>query len=83
LTEELAFGIRAHSQADLGLAVRAIPDPARTTQNLSPGKTYIAVAKAKGIPPREYNFAGHGQPDLTCIVLHALNLLRRTLEGTA
>ena len=38
LTEELAYGIRAHSQADLGLAVRAIPDPTRTTQNLSPAR---------------------------------------------
>jgi hypothetical protein len=35
--EELAYRIRAHSQADLGLAVRAIPDPTRTTQNFSPG----------------------------------------------
>jgi competence/damage-inducible protein CinA-like protein len=82
LTEELAFGIRAHSQADLGLAVRAIPDPTRTTQNLSPGKTYMAVADAQGLHTREYNFAGHGTPDLTRITMYALNLVRRTLEGT-
>jgi nicotinamide-nucleotide amidase len=82
LTEELAFGIRAHSQADLGLAVRAIPDPTRTTQNLSPGKTYMAVADAQGLHTREYNFAGHGSPDLTRITMYALNLVRRTLEGT-
>jgi nicotinamide-nucleotide amidase len=82
LTEELAFGIRVHSQADLGLAVRAIPDLTRSTQNLSPGKTYIAVADAKGIYTREYNFAGRGNPDLTRIALYALNLVRRTLEGT-
>jgi nicotinamide-nucleotide amidase len=82
LTEELAFGIRAHSQADLGLAVRAIPDPTRTTQNLSPGKTYMAVADAQGLHTREYNFAGRGTPDLTRITMYALNLVRRTLEGT-
>lgn len=82
LTEELAFGIRVDSQADLGLAVRAIPDLTRSTQNLSPGKTYIAVADAKGIYTREYNFAGRGNPDLTRIALYALNLVRRTLEGT-
>jgi nicotinamide-nucleotide amidase len=83
LTQELAFGIRTHSQADLGLAVRAIPDPTRTTQNLSPGKTYMAVADAKGLYTREYNFAGRGAPDLTRITMYALNLVRRTLEGTA
>jgi nicotinamide mononucleotide (NMN) deamidase PncC len=82
LTEELAFGIRAHSQADLGLAVRAIPDPTRTTQNLSPGKTYMAVADAKGLHTREHNFAGRGNPDLIRITMYALNLVRRTLEGT-
>ncbi len=82
LTQELAYGIRAHSQADLGLAVRAIPDPTRTTQNLSPGKTYMAVADAKGLHTREYNFAGRGNPDLTRITMYALNLVRRTIEGT-
>jgi nicotinamide-nucleotide amidase len=82
LTAELAFGIRAHSQADLGLAVRAIPDPTHTTQNLSPGKTYMAVADAQGLHTREYNFAGRGTPDLTRITMYALNLVRRTLEGT-
>jgi nicotinamide-nucleotide amidase len=82
LTEELAFGIRAHCQADLGLAVRALPDPTRTTQNLSPGKTYMAVADDKGIHQRQYNFAGRGTPDLTRITMYALNLVRRTLEGT-
>jgi nicotinamide-nucleotide amidase len=81
LTEELAYGIRAHSQADLGLAVRAIPDPSRVTQNLSPGTTYIAVADARGLHTREYNFAGRGLPDLTRITMYALNLVRRTLEG--
>src|SRR5919109_5569125 len=83
LTEELAFGIRAHSQADLGLAVRAIPDATRTTQNLSPGKTYMAVADANGLYTREYNFAGRGTADLTRITMYALNLVRRALEGTA
>jgi competence/damage-inducible protein CinA-like protein len=82
LTEELAYGIRTHSQADLGLAVRAIPDPTRTTQNLSPGTTYIAVADARSLHTREYNFAGRGNPDLTRITMYALNLVRRTLEGT-
>ena len=82
LTQELAYGIRAHSQADLGLAVRAIPDPTRATQNLSPGKTYMAVADAKGLHTREYNFAGRGNPDLTRITMYALNLVRRTVEGT-
>jgi nicotinamide-nucleotide amidase len=83
LTRELAYGIRSHSHADLGLAVRAIPDLTRTTQNLSPGKTYMAVADAKGLHTREYNFAGRGTPDLTRITMYALNLVRRTLEGTA
>jgi nicotinamide-nucleotide amidase len=82
LTEELAYGIRIHSQADLGLAVRAIPDETRTTQNLSPGTTYVAVADASGLHTREYNFAGRGTPDLTRITMHALNLVRRTVEGT-
>jgi nicotinamide-nucleotide amidase len=82
LTQALAYGIRVHSQADLGLAVRAIPDPTRTTQNLSPGRTYMAVADAKGLHTREYNFAGRGHPDLTRITMYALNLVRRTLEGT-
>jgi nicotinamide mononucleotide (NMN) deamidase PncC len=82
LTEELAYGIRIHSQADLGVAVRAIPDHTRTTQNLSPGTTYIAVADANGLHIREYNFAGRGNPDLTRITMHAMNLVRRTLEGT-
>jgi nicotinamide-nucleotide amidase len=83
LTQQLAFGIRVHSQADLGLAVRAIPDPTRMTQNLSPGKTYMAVADDKGLHQREYNFAGRGAPDLTRITMYALNLVRRVLEGTA
>jgi nicotinamide-nucleotide amidase len=82
LTEELACGIRTHSRADLGLAVRVIPDPTRTTQNLSPGKTYMAVADEHRVHTREHNFAGRGAPDLTRITLYALNLLRRTLEGT-
>jgi nicotinamide mononucleotide (NMN) deamidase PncC len=82
LAEELAYSIRAHSQADLGLAVRAIPDPTRTTQNLSPGTTYMAVADAIGLHTREYNFAGRGTPDLTRISMYALNLVRRTLEAT-
>jgi nicotinamide-nucleotide amidase len=82
LTEELAYGIRIHSQADLGLAVRAIPDPTRTTQNLSPGITYIAVADAQGVHTREYNFAGRGDPDVMRITMHALNLVRRTIEGS-
>ena len=82
LTEELAFGIRSHSQADVGLAVRAIPDPTQATQNLSPGRTYIAVDDATGLHTREYNFAGRGLPDLTRITMHALNLVRRTIEGT-
>jgi nicotinamide-nucleotide amidase len=82
LTEELAYGIRVHSQADLGLAVRAIPNHKRTTENLSPGRTYMAVADATGLHTREYNFAGRGHPDLTRIAMHALNLVRRTIEGT-
>jgi nicotinamide-nucleotide amidase len=82
LTQELAYGIRVHSQADLGLAVRAIPDPTRATQNLSPGKTFIALADANGLRTREYNFAGRGNPDLTRITMYALNLVRRTLEDT-
>jgi nicotinamide mononucleotide (NMN) deamidase PncC len=82
LTEELAVGIRTQSQADLGLAVRAIPNPTRTTQNLSPGKTYMAVADVQGMHTREYNFAGRGTPDLTRITIYALNLVRCTLEGT-
>jgi nicotinamide-nucleotide amidase len=82
LTEELAYGIRIHSRADLGLAVRAIPDRTRTTQNLSPGTTYMTVAEANALHSREYNFAGQGNPDLTRITMHALNLVRRTIEGT-
>ena len=82
LTQELAYGIRVHSHADLGLAVRALPDRSRTTQNLSPGTTYMTVADAHGLHSREYNFAGRGNPDLTRITMHALNLVRRTLEGT-
>jgi nicotinamide mononucleotide (NMN) deamidase PncC len=83
LTAELAYGIRTHSLADLGLAVRAIPDPMRTTQNLSPGTTYMAVADAEGLHTRTYNFAGRGDPDLTRITMYALNLVCHTLEGTA
>ena len=82
LTEELAYGIRAHSQADLGLAVRAIPDPTRTTQNLSPWHDLHGGGRRQGPHTREYNFAGRGNPDLTRITMHALNLVRRTLEGT-
>ena len=82
LIEELAWGIRTHSQANLGLAVRAIPDPTHTTQNLSPGKTYIAVADDHGVHTREYHFAGRGAPDMTRMTLYALNLVRRILEGT-
>jgi nicotinamide-nucleotide amidase len=82
LTQQLAYGIRAHSQADLGLAVRAIPDPTRTTQNLSHGKTYMALANTQGLHTQEYNFAGRGNPDLTRITMYALNLVRRTLDGT-
>jgi nicotinamide-nucleotide amidase len=82
LTAELAYGIRTHSQADLGLAVRAIPDPMRTAQNLSPGTTYMAVADAEGLHTRQYSFAGRGNPDMGHITMYALNLVRRTLDGT-
>jgi nicotinamide-nucleotide amidase len=42
----------------------------------------MAVAHATGLRGRKYNFAGRGNPDLTRITMHALNLVRRTIEGT-
>jgi hypothetical protein len=42
----------------------------------------MAVADAQHVHSRDYNFAGRGLPDLTRITLYALNLLRRSLEGT-
>ena len=82
LTPELAYRIHAHSQCDLGLAVRAIPDPTQTTQNLSPSMTYMAVGDANGLQACECNLAGRGQPDLTRITLYVLYLGGRTLKGT-
>jgi hypothetical protein len=63
--------------------VQAIFDPAHTTQNLSPSKTYMALADDTGIHIRAYNFAGRGIPDLTRVAMHALTLVRRTLERTS
>jgi nicotinamide-nucleotide amidase len=79
LADELAWSIRAQAGADLGVAVHAIPDEEGTTQNLSAGRTYIAVATSQGIDKRIYNFAGPGLPDRTRTAIHALNLVRLSI----
>jgi hypothetical protein len=43
----------------------------------------MALADDTGIHIQAYNFAGRGIPDLTRIAMHALTLVRRTLEGTS
>ena len=79
LTDELARAVRIASGTDLGLAVHVVPLGERPSENLGQGNTYMAVASARTIKNRAYNYAGSGRPDRTRISLSALDLVRRML----
>lgn len=87
LTGRLASAVRVQAGSALGLAVYSVMDPlnpagggrGRTSENLNPGKTYIAVASDDGTTRRVYNFAGMGLPDRTRAAMHTLDLLRVTI----
>ena len=88
LTGQLASAVRVEAGADLGLAVLSLPDSNAPTEgnsspnseNLRAGNTYIAVADKQGITRRAYNFAGPGLPDRSRASLHAMDLLRITIQ---
>ena len=82
LTKELGLAVRAHADADLGVAVHGVPDLADTSENLAAGQTFIVVADGASFKTRTYNTAGRGLPDRTRIALTTLNLVRLALaEG--
>ena len=82
LTKELGHAVRARADADLGVAVHGVPDPADTSENLAAGQTFIVVTDGTSFKTRTYNTAGRGLPDRTRIALTSLNLVRLALaEG--
>ena len=82
LVDELAWAVRSLAEADLGLAVHAVPKVGDTAQNLGLGQTYVSITDGTGFRRRTYNFAGAGTPDRIRTSLNALALLRLALtEG--
>lgn len=82
LTDELAWSARKQLGSDLGLALRAIPDPRSDIQNLARGETYISVTDGHNFMRRTSTMAGRGAYDRTRMTLNAIDLLRTALiEG--
>ena len=82
LADELAWAVRSHASADLGLAVHAVPDPGERSQNLARGRTFMSITDGERSKVRSYNFAGRGRPDRTRLSLNAMDLVRTALlEG--
>ncbi|HXV81313.1 MAG TPA: CinA family nicotinamide mononucleotide deamidase-related protein, partial [Candidatus Binatia bacterium] len=82
LTDELAWSVRKQLGSDLGLALRAIPDPRSDIQNLARGETYISVTDGRNFMRRTSTMAGRGAYDRTRMTLNAIDLLRTALiEG--
>ena len=79
LADQLAAAVRASARADYGVAVHAVPEAGKVTENLSAGITYVSVCSSRGISRRVYNFAGPGLPDRTRTAIHCMNLLRVTM----
>ena len=82
LADELAWAIRSHAGADLGLAVHAVPEPGERSENLARGQTFVSITDGELFKVRSYNFAGRGRPDRTRLSLNAVELVRTALlEG--
>lgn len=82
LTDALALGVRAQSDADFGLALHAITDPDNKIQNLARGQMYISLTDGKRYLRRESASAGRGAYDRSRMTLNAIDLLRTALiEG--
>ena len=82
LTGELAWSIRQHAGADLGLALHGILDPGETAENLAKGRTVISITDGSAVRSRTYESTGRGVPDRTRMSINALELVRMALiEG--
>jgi nicotinamide mononucleotide (NMN) deamidase PncC len=79
LTEELAWSARNQAGSDLGLALHAVPDPARQLENMSGGQTFISVTDGERFLNQTTSIAGRGAHDRSRMTLSALDLLRSAL----
>jgi nicotinamide-nucleotide amidase len=79
LTEELAWSVRNQAGSDLGLALHAVPDPARQLENMSGGETFISVTDGERFLNQTTTIAGRGAHDRSRMTLSALDLLRNAL----
>ena len=80
LCKELAWAMKAHTRADLGLAVHGVPDESDSSENLARGQTYISVTDGTGFKALSYNSAGRSMPDRTRLSLNAMELVRKVLR---
>jgi nicotinamide-nucleotide amidase len=79
LTQELAWSVRNQAGSDLGLALHAVPDPARQSENMSGGQTFISVTDGERFLNQTTTIAGRGAHDRSRMTLSALELLRSAL----
>jgi nicotinamide-nucleotide amidase len=79
LCNELAWAMKAHTKADLGLALHGVPDESDSAENLARGQTFMAVTDGNGFRELTYNSAGRGVPDRTRLSLNAMELVREAL----
>src|SRR5262245_28184254 len=79
LAAELASCARAQAGSDLGLALHALPDPARQLENMSGGQTYISISDGTRFVNQTINIAGRALNDRGRMALAAVDLLRTAL----
>ena len=80
LADALALAVKAHTQADLGLALHGVPDLSDVAENLATGRTFISITDGARFKTRTYNIAGRGQPDRARMSLNAIHLVRLALS---
>jgi nicotinamide mononucleotide (NMN) deamidase PncC len=79
LTEQLARAVRSMAEADIGIALHAVPAPEESAENLARGQTYISVTDGASNRSRNFNYGGRGVPDQTRMSFNAMELVRTTL----
>jgi nicotinamide-nucleotide amidase len=79
VAEALAYGIRRHTGATLGLGVTGIAGPSGGAEDKPVGLVYIALSDAQKTDSIEKNFRGNRNRIREWITQQALDLIRRRL----
>jgi nicotinamide-nucleotide amidase len=80
VAEALAYGIRRHTGATLGLGVTGIAGPAGATEDKPLGRVYIALSDAQKTDSIERTFRGDRDRIRQWTTQQALDLIRRRLR---